>query len=535
VGPLRWKPPQPVESWSGVRDARKDNKPKCVQQPDAGTLDAPGWVERLEEIVTGVSRKKMQEDCLFINVQTPNVSDDMPVMLHIHGGTNLVGSGSKPGGYSFKAQMLCDQSVVFVSFNYRLGVLGVLALPEALAESGTTGNYALQDHRAAMNWVQRNIHMFGGNPRRVTISGESSGAMAVAAHLALPRSHSLFSQAIMMSGNDDTLSLDESYAFGNRYVELVGCQHASDRLACLRGLRSWELVNMQTPVYNETMRALQVPVADGFELPFGQRLRDLYASGSVDSKPVILGTNKDEISMFLGPTSPELLPELIGRPMVTKSQMYETLPRFLPNATKSQLERAWQVYNPDKFSSPREALYELGTDGYFACPTRRVANALASHKPEQVYHYIYTAVLTNAFDVLGESIPWLLKPFLRPVFDALVSPWLGSFHGSNMFVFWGLSDNHIPLTSEERGLGARMVQHWASFLHTGAPLSSWRPTGGPGQEHHYEFGLTGDHPGDGWHVDKCNFLEEFRFVWNPLTLSGGPSLNLPIIEEVVTI
>ena len=196
VGSLRFRPPVPIRAWAGVRDASDGVvEPECVQTPDANSYGLPGWAERLEEAIAGVSRRTMNEDCLTLTVSTPDVHSSLPVMLYIHGGSFLSGNSNLSGA----AHVVCSRGIVVVSINYRLGVLGNLALPELLAESGTTGNYGLQDQREAMRWVRRNAHAFGGDASRVTLSGESAGAMSVIAHLALPRSTSLFAQAIAAS------------------------------------------------------------------------------------------------------------------------------------------------------------------------------------------------------------------------------------------------------------------------------------------------------------------------------------------------
>eukprot|EP00966_Prymnesium_polylepis_P096766 2241897-Prymnesium_polylepis.1 len=290
TGQLRWAPPQRASPWGKVaRDCTTDSKPICWQG-----LSSLGLVEEARDT------SNLSEDCLFINVQSPaNASGPIPVMLYIHGGSNLIGSGS-----GLFAQRLCAEGVMVVSFNYRLGALGGLALPALLSEGGTAGNYGLQDQRAAMAWVQRNIRSFGGDPRRVTIAGESSGAMAVMAHLALPRSAPLFQQAIAMSGNDDSLPLDEAFAAGDHFATAVGCTNitANRSLECLRGRAASDLVALQDAVFNGSMRALQWPTVDGYELPLGSSLRAQYDQGRAQPKPLLAGTNKDDISIFFGDT-----------------------------------------------------------------------------------------------------------------------------------------------------------------------------------------------------------------------------------------
>ena len=555
VGPLRFRPPQPAEPWTGVLDAREDVAPTCVQQPDGGSFNMPAWVEYAEEYAFGYDNTTMSEDCLKINVQTPSVNGSWPVMLYIHGGSNLIGSGS---GYD--ASALCSEELVFVSFNYRLGVLGTLALPELLDESETTGNYGLQDQRAAMEWVQRHIHKFGGDPARVTISGESAGAMAVGAHLALPRSAELFAQAILMSGNDDSLSLGEAVAAGERLAAWAGCAPPAPlrprrRLDCLRALDGWALVNLQTAVYNESMRALQAPVADGFEMPLDRRLRDYYAappssppsppspsssspspsspsssspspsSSSSPSpspspspppplRPLLAGSNIDDISIFFGLTLKEILPQLNGEPMVTRADFEASLPRLLPRATAAQRAAVARQYSPTAYQSAqwRRALYDLGTDGYFACPTRRMTRAVAA-RGGRAFRYVFAPKLADPAA--------LLLPGLSPRLQGLLNRWVGVFHGSNEMLFWNTS---AAISPPNQALGARLVRHWASFVRTGAPLAGWPEVGAAAEERYYEFrtGDDADVARRAWHTEQCTVLAPLDFVWNPATLSGVP-------------
>lgn len=566
TGQRRWRPPVLPTAWQGVRDARLDVHARCLQTPDAGTLNLPAWLERPIESLSGW-KSMHKEDCLFVNVQTPatpmasSASALLPVLVDIHGGSYLSGSGSK-----LNASAICAAGVVFVSFNYRLGALGALALPSLLAEANTTGNYAIQDQRLALHWVQRNIAAFGGDPARVTISGESAGGMAVAAHLASPRSASLFAQAILMSGNDDSLYLDEATDAGARYAARVGCGPRSgasapssvQQLHCLRAADSWALINSQNAVYNGTMRTLQLPVSDGFELPHKTLLRDVYASGAPLPDPapgstrrLLAGTNVDDISLFLGFTSPELVRNLAGEPLETNESMWRALPRLLPSATHAQLSKVMELYEPSRWfgGDARRALYALGTDGYYHCPTRRVLDAMAATpraRARAVSHagprgrgdgaagmaaeearaggssfaYLYNGTITDLASALG------LPESSRPVLGRYVTPWLGAFHTANTILFWGFDDPALNLTNSERALGSWMVDKWAAFVRTGTPSPEW-PTwtthqtatvegASAGNESYLILDTGGEkRAGAGWHSARCAFLGGFRFVWNP--------------------
>jgi para-nitrobenzyl esterase len=186
VGNLRWKAPQPVTPWKGVRKADRFG-PRCMQRPLFGDM---------------VFRSNgMSEDCLYLNVWTPAHSGGrkLPVLVYFYGGGFLAGDGSEP---RYDGASLARHGIVTVTVNYRLSVFGFLALP-ALAEESphrATGNYGLLDQNAALRWVHRNIAAFGGDPAQVTIGGESAGSMSVSAQMASPLSKGLMQRAIGESG-----------------------------------------------------------------------------------------------------------------------------------------------------------------------------------------------------------------------------------------------------------------------------------------------------------------------------------------------
>ena len=459
------------------------------------------------------------------------------MLFWIHGGSYLSGSGSDT-----PASKLCTgddaDELVFVSFNYRLGVFGALALPELQLEDegrGTTGNYALQDMRLALEWVQQNIRAFGGDPARVTIKGESAGAMAVAAHYASPLSAGLFSAAIMQSGNDDSLGLDEATRAGRRFARHAGCE-GDDAVRCLRAADGWALVNMQNRVYNGTMRALQLPVADGYELAKGVRLRELYergelppTNGSGKRPPLLAGTNVDDISLFLGLTQPEIVRELQGHALVSRADMLAMLPRLVPSATADERTRLLTLYEPASTAyrgDARRALYDLATDGYFACPTRRILRAVARATAAtatsgrsgggggapSAFRYIFNGSFATPAATFG------LPRWLWNVTDAYLAPWLGAFHGVDELYWSAAVEPSSPLaqrfTVAEAALGRRVLDQWRHFSVHGQPLPSW-PAYDAATEAHRVFDTSGDRVGERWRARRCDFLERFRFVWNP--------------------
>src|SRR5579859_4042067 len=188
IGDLRWREPQPVKNWSGVRKAEEFG-PRCVQRTGPG---ADYWFRS----------NGMSEDCLYLNVWTPAKSgnEKLPVLVYIFGGGFQNGDGSEP---RYDGESMARQGIVAVSVNYRTNIFGFFVHPELTKESPhhAAGNYGLLDQVAALQWVRDNIAAFGGDPKRITIAGESAGSIAVSALMASPLSRSLIAGAIGSSGS----------------------------------------------------------------------------------------------------------------------------------------------------------------------------------------------------------------------------------------------------------------------------------------------------------------------------------------------
>jgi len=285
VGELRWKAPQPVKPWTGVKDASKFG-PSCMQDATmARVFNAP---------------PEVSEDCLYLNVWTPakSTSDGLPVMVWIYGGGFVGGQTSVP---AYDGTHLAQKGVVLVSVAYRLGVFGFLAHSDLSRESGKgSGNYGLQDQIAGLQWVKANIAKFGGNPNRVTIFGESAGGISVSMLAASPAAKGLFQGAISESGGNfggaksaneggmTTPSLAVAEASGKRFLDKLG---ATD----IKAARAIGADKVQAAVAPGL--ASFWPVFDGDVLPSDQY--ELYQTKRFNDTPILVGTNSDEGGLFV--------------------------------------------------------------------------------------------------------------------------------------------------------------------------------------------------------------------------------------------
>jgi para-nitrobenzyl esterase len=284
VGELRWKPPQPVAAWDGVRAGDKFG-PVCMQPK------APDRVPN-NRTVDQTDSPPMSEDCLYLNVWTPAASANakLPVMVWIFGGAYTEGGGSTPHN---QGDPLAAKGVVVVSFNYRLGALGFLAHPELTAESPNhaSGNYALTDVLAVLQWVQKNIAAFGGNPANVTIFGESAGSAISAALVGSPRGAGLFHRAIAESGTWMGLNLApmRSRESAEQQTVKVAAEIGAANLAALRALPADQAA---------TKLPKQGMIIDGWVVP--EDLTRTFADGRQNAVDVMVGSNRDEGSFAAG-------------------------------------------------------------------------------------------------------------------------------------------------------------------------------------------------------------------------------------------
>ncbi|GAB3575530.1 carboxylesterase family protein [Amycolatopsis endophytica] len=412
VGDLRWRPPQPVRAWSGVRDATAPGA-RCPQ---------PG--------------AKGSEDCLFLNVTTPAAAGGgRPVLVWLHGGAFLGGSGDE-----YDARELATRGdLVVVTLNYRLGALGWLAHP-ALAHEGGAGNFGLLDQQAALQWVRDNIAAFGGDPARVTLAGESAGAMSVCDHLVAPGSAGLFRAAIIQSGPCQAhASAGAAVAASTAYAANLGCGDPAAVAECLRDLPFAALLT--APRYYDLAGVpVAGPVTGGALLPANPL--DAMETGAATRVPVLLGVTRDEFTLFLAQQY-----AATGKTVTAADYPSSLAEVFGARAPEVSAEYPLAAHDD---SAPR-ALAAALTDAFFACTARDMADSLSRTGPVYAYE----------FDDPQAPVPDSLSSTPFP---------LGAAHSLELSYLFGDGGS---FDEGQRRLSAEMVADWTSFVRTGAPTAGW--------------------------------------------------------------
>lgn len=360
VGEFRWRPPQPVISWSGVRDALEYG-PSCAQA---------GFGRGAGAIAPGSS-----EDCLYLNIWKPAGAKQgarLPVMVWIHGGAFVGGSG---GGPDFSGSQFAKKGVILVSFNYRLGRLGHFAFPALSREhpEEPKGSYAFMDQIAALKWVQTNIPAFGGNPGNVTIFGFSAGGVSVHTLLTIPSAKGLFQKAISHSGGgrDGVLTgRPISKENASRYYP-VSAETIGINFSRKHGIEGTDAAALAK------LRALKVEeIVDGGRETDGQGGPRIYSGPILDDKLVVESSSdvynagrQARVPLMIGNNSAE-----IGGPFVNTSTSKEELFSLFGQLK----DEAKAAYDPDGTKDFAEVQTRFNTDKVWAEPARFVASAFAA-------------------------------------------------------------------------------------------------------------------------------------------------------------
>jgi para-nitrobenzyl esterase len=432
VGDLRFKEPQPVVSWQGVRKAQAFG-PRAMQLPIFGDMKFRS---------DGIS-----EDCLYLNVWQPSTGNHLPVLVYFYGGGFAGGDGSE---YRYDGESMAKRGIVAVTVNYRLGIFGFLAHPDLTKESPhhASGNYGLLDQHAALEWVQQNIAAFGGDPARVTIAGESAGSISVCAQMASPLSKGLFAGAIGESGG----------LTGNiKPVPLATAEQTGSAIAADLGYKSIaELRAMPaTDLLQNVKRARFGAVIDGYFLP--EAPDDIYSSGDQMKVPLLAGWNSAEVP-YQG---------VLGAALPTVEN-YEGAVRKLYG---DKADEVLPLYKATTEAEVKQAATDLATDRFIAYSTWKWIDRATATGGKPVYRYLYGHPRPPAVGATAVAPPPMGAGHSWEIEYAL-----GNLHTNTVYA-WTADDDKVSSTMEA---------YFANFIKTGDPngrgLPTWTPMKAAGSE-----------------------------------------------------
>jgi para-nitrobenzyl esterase len=423
VGPLRLRPPEPVEPWSGVRDATSYGAPSLQAPPAA--MSAMAAV--VGAALAGPQLPPPSEDCLYLNVTAPASALDRmeparPVLVWVHGGGYMLGSGPQTAGDG--GSFARSHGFVVVTFNYRLGALGFLAVDD----ERPTGAFGLHDQIAALRWVHANIAQFGGNPNQVTIYGVSAGAKSVANLLASPLTRGLIHRAASSSGGADHVAVPpQAAAVARRFFRELGTSAAR-----IRDVSAADILQAQMAIGQGTRGTwIWRPAIDGRALT----AHPLYAinAGVAIGIPLLAQhcVNEAELFQLAAPDA--------------AAQAGPVLESYFGAAGRDEVLSAYRLARPELARDDTRLGLEVMTDERYAIPTTRLADAQSSRAP--VFRSRYDGPLTG--------LPEQIAP----------SGTLPAFHGADGGAIWRGGP----------GLDGQLHDVWGAFIATGVPAADGLP------------------------------------------------------------
>jgi para-nitrobenzyl esterase len=451
VGELRWQPPQPPLPWQGVRDATQAGT-TCTQRA-SGLIPFFGPMAEVYASDFVQPAIKSSEDCLYLDVWLPEwpVKSPLPVMVWLHGGSNMVGSGTQS---TYDGNSLARRGVVLVTLNYRLGVMGFFSHPELSAESPhhSSGNYGLLDQLAALNWVKQNIAQFGGDPDNVTLFGESAGAIDSARLMTSPLAAGLFRRVISESGPsfDAGLSLSQAEAFGSA-VSAAAPGGGSLSLANLRALPAAEVEALVATAKEHLPTDITAATADGWVLPLSPQ--QAFLTGSLQKVDLLIGLNKRELSAFR--VSAAAAAKAAGTPDAADSGGLKKFSELARPCFGAWTNPKIGLYFGGILLNKNGGLDDAANDLIGACPIGAMAS-LTSALGQHVFLYRFDRSIPGK----GEAE-------------------LGAFHSLEVpYVFGSLRDREwqwLPSTSDDASLSDLLQTYWTNFAKTGNPNAPGLP------------------------------------------------------------
>lgn len=445
LGDLRWQPPMQVKPWNQTKITTSYGN-SCMQKKGIWNLLAPS-----------------SEDCLYLNMWLPpNTAKKMnlPIMLWFYGGSYTSGSAMFP---LYNGDSIADlfQDTIVVVTNYRLNVFGFLGSEKLRTTDGSTGNFGLQDQRMAMKWCKENALAFNGDPNRITIFGESAGAGSVSTHMVMPKSAPYFHRAIMESGPPSIWVATNLSVAETRFSDLLTNTDCAD-VKCLRGLSSAELLAKMPNTSNLVFDGWQATI-DGVEL--SEHPEKLVQAGKFNEAPVILGTNKNEGTLFT--------------PLAAQASVQDYV-AFTNTSFPGYAEKVRAAYPVENYKPTQDgnavfwASADLVGDALFTCPARRAAHWFARGGVVAYrYFYEHVLVLAQLLENLDKNLP------------------LGVFHGSEIPLVFYITE--LLEGSREKALGAQVSGWWEDFAHNGTLGSQWNATT-PTMNYTLTWNICGDHP-----------------------------------------
>ena len=437
VGDLRWREPQPVKNWTGVRNADKFG-PTCMQRL------APNndyWMRG----------DGMSEDCLYLNVWTSAKTgkEKLPVLVYIFGGGFQNGDGSEP---RYDGEAMARKGIVAVSINYRTNIFGFFAHPELTQESPhhASGNYGLLDQYAALKWVQENIAAFGGDPKRVTIAGESAGSMSVSLHVTSPLTKNMIAGAICESGsyvsNATLTPFADSEKNGAKLAEAVGAPN----LAALRALSATQL---QEAVQKAGIRMGLGVNVDGYFMTKQQS--EALEAAEQAKIPLMAGSNSEESGAR----------SVLGQAEPTPENFVAAIRRLYPK----DADKVLKVYTPKTPDEVLDAAMALASARFIALGTWKFTEMHAKTSGKPAYRYFYTRVRPKFLGTPGQPPP-----------QNAAAP-RGAAHSAEIQYAMGNLDldTRYPWDQDDRKVSQTMQGYFVNFIKTGNPngagLPNWPP------------------------------------------------------------
>jgi len=448
VGDLRWKAPQPVVPWTGVRSATEFGA-RAMQLPIFGDMN--------------FRASGMSEDCLYLNVWAPVTTDTpLPVLVYFYGGGNVAGDGSEP---RYDGAQLARQEIISITVNYRLNVFGFFAHPDLSAEAPyhASGNYGYLDQLAALQWVQANIASFGGDPARVTIAGESAGSISVSAQMASPLAKGLIAGAIGSSGS----IMGALPAIPLADAERIGVEMATSisapTLAALRILPAPQLLEALGGRSPQEFTG----VIDGYFLP--DNPADIFARGAQAQVPLLVGWNSTEVPhMFL---LQQHAPTMANFELMVRQQ-------FGPVA-----DQVLQHYAVTSDAEVVDVATDLSSDMFIGYSTWKWADMHARTSNQPVYRYLYAHPRPPMRSEMGDAVSGLAGGVIRGD-EAKSAPQLtvkGAVHSADIEYFMGnLATNTVYAWSAlDDAISHTMKRVYVQFVQhatpNGADVPAWEP------------------------------------------------------------